>query len=79
MGGGPVLNLRARDVATTLADVGGDVFFGGVWVSLDARALRLFPPLFFYIIKKKKTTTNAHVPFFIAILAEKGDGIFYAV
>ena len=29
MGGGPVLNLRARDVATTLADVGGDVFFGG--------------------------------------------------
>ena len=29
-GRGLVLNLRARDVATTLADVGGLVFFGGL-------------------------------------------------
>ena len=28
--GGPVLNLRARDVATTLADIGGLVFLGGL-------------------------------------------------
>ena len=58
--------------------LGGIFFGGGVWVSLDARAATFSASLLLYY-KEKKTTTNAHVSFFIAILAEKGDGIFYAV
>ena len=62
---GPVLNLRARDVATTLADVGGGVFFwgffgGGAFTSLDVRALRLFPPS---LLQGKKLSFQFTCPF----------------